>query len=266
MHVWLLPVWVLTICVACLVSSARAQPSDASYEALIPEALSEFNAGNYAEARALFEQAHALKPSARTMRGLAITSYELKRYVQSLRELEAALAEQRSPLTPEQSTRVRELMAKARRFVGKVRFATAPSSASVFVDERPVEGGELLLDMGIYRVLVRAPGYRTAELKLVVNGGEDLTERVALVPLDVSPERAAASAATGDDATKPASAHVSDADETAGTSVVSTWWFWTSIGAVAIGGTAVALAIGLSGRSNAEQPQYQGSADSLRGP
>jgi hypothetical protein len=75
-----------------MATPVRAQvPPVAGYRDLVAEATREFSAGNFAEARTLFEQAHAAKPSARTLRGLGLTAYELRRYVQAVSELEAAL-------------------------------------------------------------------------------------------------------------------------------------------------------------------------------
>ena len=55
-------------------AAAQAEP----YQDVVREGIHEFTAGNFVEARTLFERAHALKPSARTFRGLGLISYELK--------------------------------------------------------------------------------------------------------------------------------------------------------------------------------------------
>jgi tetratricopeptide (TPR) repeat protein len=47
--------------------------------------------------------------------------------------------------------------------------------------------------------------------------------------------------------------------------VTKQWWFWTGLGAVVVGGTAVALALALGGDAGTQAP-YQGSAGSLKGP
>lgn len=47
--------------------------------------------------------------------------------------------------------------------------------------------------------------------------------------------------------------------------VTKQWWFWTGVGAVVLGGTAVALALALGGDAGTQAP-YEGSAGSLKGP
>ncbi|MEY4512912.1 MAG: hypothetical protein RLZZ450_5034 [Pseudomonadota bacterium] len=48
------------------------------YRETIAEALIEYEAHNYLEARTLFERAHKLYPNARTLRGLAVVAFELR--------------------------------------------------------------------------------------------------------------------------------------------------------------------------------------------
>jgi hypothetical protein len=246
------------VCVLGATSGAAAQrapkhsaaQADSSYEVLIREALAEFNALNYAEARALFERAHALRPNARTLRGLGITAFELKRYVQAVHELEAALAEPRTPLTPTQHTEVEGLIVKARRFVGKVKLDVTPSDATVLVDGQPVEGTEVVLDLGEHQLSVRAEGYRDETIKLVIDGGEDITQRVELLRPEVSPQAVAAAAPT-DEHTNVT--HAAPEDQASSGSVFGKWWFWTVAGAV-VAGAAVGTALALSGGTTRLEP------------
>lgn len=48
--------------------------------------------------------------------------------------------------------------------------------------------------------------------------------------------------------------------------VTEKWWFWTGIGAVVLGGTAVALAVALSGDETEREPFYEGNGGTLPGP
>jgi hypothetical protein len=262
----------IAVCVGCalgLSSPALAQQhraavsgaAEVSYDELIREALSEFNLRNFAEARALFERAHALEPNARTLRGLGITAFELKRYVRALSELQAALDETHKPLTEAQRNEVRSLIAKSRRFVGEVKLAITPEDASVAVDGRPSASADLVLDLGEHDVVVRASGYRDAELKLLIDGGENTTQRVELVRLDLNPERVAA-VAPSEPAGVAAPAQHRTADD--GGTIFGKWWFWTTVGAVVVGGSVTALAVASSG--DKRQPLYEGSAGSVRAP
>ncbi len=249
--------WAVT-CAACVLGAtswaaaqgtrAHAAPSeeaDSSYEALIREALTEFNARNYAEALALFERAHAVKPSARTLRGLGITAFELKRYVQALHDLGAALVDPRLPLTETQAKGVRALIVKARRFVGRIKLEVVPEEAGVLVDGQPSSDRDLVLDLGEHQVSVRAPGYHEEQLKLIIEGGENTTRRVELMPLEVSPQNAAASVPPDDHG---AVAQRAGSQKTGGTPLFGKWWFWTAAGVV-VAGAAVGLALAVSGPS-----------------
>lgn len=242
-------------------SAAEFEHAGSGYDALIKEALAEFDAGNFAEARALFEKAHGLKPSARTLRALAMTSFELKRYVRCVMELEASLQDGRQALAEAQRDQAHELLVKARRYVGKVKLVVKPSKARIFVDDRLVESPELLLDLGSYRVSVRAKGYRDADLKLVVDGGEDTTQTIELAPTAARAEGAVTSTATAPVLT------VSDAGarEQASSRAAPLhrqWWFWTGLATVAVG-SAVALAIAFG---DPRDPPYRGSAGSFDAP
>ncbi|HKU45226.1 MAG TPA: hypothetical protein VJR89_44005, partial [Polyangiales bacterium] len=97
-------VWLIATSWLCLwsISGARAQtPDSAEYRATIRAALEQYTSGAFAEARPLFERAHHLQPSARTLRGLGLTSFELGEYPRAIDELEAARIDPRNPLSPD---------------------------------------------------------------------------------------------------------------------------------------------------------------------
>lgn len=48
--------------------------------------------------------------------------------------------------------------------------------------------------------------------------------------------------------------------------VTKKWWFWTGIGAVVVGGAAVAIALALGGEDAEQEPFYEGNGGSLTGP
>jgi tetratricopeptide (TPR) repeat protein len=253
------------VCAVAVVSSRAEAQSQSSYNDLIRGALTEFEAHNYAEARALFERAHALQPSARTLRGLGVTAFELKRYVEAVHELEAALVDKRKPLTEAQRKEVPDLIARARHFVGTVKIEVTPDEASVVVDGEAAADHDLMLDLGTHQVLVQAPGYRDVELKVVIDGGEDTIKHVELsrLSLEVTPETTAAAPAQDNSAelTRTDRDQVDDS----GGSIFGKWWFWTAAGVV-ITGAAVGTALALSGDGGGSQPLYRGNARSVNGP
>src|SRR5688572_33225726 len=89
---------------------------DAAYDNLIKKALIEFNLSHWGEAKAYFQRAHQLRPSARTLRSLGLTSYEQRLYVSALGYLRQALVSQERPLTPEMRVQVQNEIEEARSF------------------------------------------------------------------------------------------------------------------------------------------------------
>lgn len=85
-----------------LICASICQPlyaqQDEAYAHEINAAIEAYNADEYAIAREHFMQAHALRPSARTWRGLGTTAFELKSYDDAVRELTFALEDTRNAL------------------------------------------------------------------------------------------------------------------------------------------------------------------------
>src|SRR6185369_1334355 len=77
---------------------AAQEAETPQYRGLLSEAVAEYDARRYEEARALFRRAHDLSPNARTLRGIGMASFELREYVEALRALEGSLVDQRRPL------------------------------------------------------------------------------------------------------------------------------------------------------------------------
>ena len=186
-----------------LASQVRAQSSD--YEDAIDQAVAEFQAGHWHEARTLFERAHALAPSARTLRGLGIVAFELRHYARSARLLQQALEDTRQPLTQALQAQTRELVQRAIGFVGRYRIALQPPDAMLSVDGAKAQlepDGSLWLDPGEHTLRARAPGHREAVQELDVRGGEQLELTLALEPLR-QPPAAQGSPALQEPASKP---------------------------------------------------------------
>lgn len=162
---------------------AVAQDDDeARYDALVAQAVTEFNAGGFAEAYALFRQAHELLPSARTHRGLGMSAFELRRYVEALRELAAALADTRRALDESQREQVRALMERSEPLIGRFTVRLTPAGASLTVGGEPVtlDDGLLALDIGTHELVAAADGYEPWTQTLEVLGGEAADVEIAL--------------------------------------------------------------------------------------
>lgn len=163
----------LVVCVLHTQVSAQAA-SDDRYKTLVEEAVMEFAEGRYAEARALFRQAHDIKPNARTLRGLGMTAFELRNYTVALRMLQDALASRVNPLTPKQQEHAQGLIGRSQVFVGTFKI-TMPEGARIQVDGLDAElsaDQSLMLDTGKHTVVaVLASGTRQ-ERQVDVKGNE----------------------------------------------------------------------------------------------
>jgi hypothetical protein len=172
-------------------SRAYAEPTmpsvaneDPAYRRLIDEALAEFDAGHFDEALTLFEQAYALRPSARVLRGVAKTLFELRAYLRSVATINAALGSDVDPLPESLRVELVELRARALRFVGRVVLTVQPRDARVVIDGRPREdaSSDIVLEAGRHRVDVEAAGHHPAQRTFDVTGGESVSLDIALTP------------------------------------------------------------------------------------
>jgi hypothetical protein len=224
------------------------QAEPAGYRGAIDGAIREYEAGQFAQARALFEKAHALFPNARTLRGMGMAEFELRNYPSSIYFLEQSLGAPAKPLTPELRAETEQLLGRARSFVGRVIFELVPADATLALNGTIMPlgpGGALSLIAGSYVALVRADGYSDEERSLHVAAGETQVFRVELrkpapPPLAAAPPPAA---------TAPAPAAATSATPVAaperGESVLASPWLWAAVGVV-VAGAAVGLGFGLS--------------------
>ena len=214
---------------------ARAQsPETSAYKQTIQDALQEYEANRFVEARALFLRAHELQPSARTLRGLGLVEFQLRHYAEALHLLQSALDDPRYPLNPEQHTQTSELLRQASAFVGSYHLTLDPN-ASVLVDGEPVREDQenLVLDVGEHRLQVQYPGQPTQERRIDVKGGErkELRFRMEPSPTPVAapandpapPPPAASDASSGPSARTVLGIVAASAAGLAGVTSIVTW-------------------------------------------
>ncbi|HKP61785.1 MAG TPA: PEGA domain-containing protein [Polyangiales bacterium] len=213
-------------------------PAD-DYELLIADAVSEYEYGNFFEARTLFARAHELRPSARTLRGLGFSDYELKRYVRASAEFTAALLDARNVLTDVQRSEVSVALERANRYVGRLVLDITPEETIVTIDGLPTNERALDLDVGKHVISVSAPDYQAIQENVMVLGGQTVHVQLVLIPvsmpvdLRVPPPPLAASTIPVPGPSKP------PADE--GSSIFSQWWFWTLTGVVVASATVATV-------------------------
>ena len=244
-----------------LSSSAAAEEAtdpkrEAEYQQLINDALDEYDRGSWEEAAALFRRAHELVPSARTLRGMGLATYEARRYAESLHYLRDALTDTRRPLNNKQRAEVEATLQRAKLLVGSLRLSVEPSDAQVTINGRPFKrepDGSVLTDSGWLDVEATADGYETMLKRVRMSAGDRQelslhlsSERSAAAPSAVEQSalqpRAAAPAQLPAAPERAFSSGPSDTQEH-GSSLRT--WKWVTAGAalVALGAGGTMLAI-----------------------
>lgn len=187
---------------------AAQDPTESSqYHAMLEEAVSEYDAHRYEEARALFRRAHEISPNARTLRGIGMASFELREYVEALRSLEASLTDKRRALTPTQRQQVEALIERTRAFVGRFFLKLSPKDTLVRVDGAPAvieTDGSLLLSFGRHALTAEAPQSIAESREVNVIGGERQELSFQLRP--EAPPAVAVKTAAGEGGVPPAAA------------------------------------------------------------
>ena len=172
-----------------LAAAPRESAEARQYNALVDEATSEFEARRYEEARALFKRAHEISPNARTLRGIGMSSFELREYVEALRALQAALVNKRKPLTSNQRQEVQGMVDRARSAVGRYVVTLSPREAQLKVDGAVAvleDDGSLLLSLGRHLLSAEAPGKAPAHREINIIGGERQELAFMLAPLSAA--------------------------------------------------------------------------------
>jgi tetratricopeptide (TPR) repeat protein len=234
----------------------EAPTADVRYEALIDRALAEFDARRFTEARSLFEEAHALQPTARTLRGLGLTAFEQRRYDLAHRELQAAMGSTLRPLTPVQRVEIGELLAWMETNLGTLELSLSPPNAAALVDDHEHGPGRVLLDPGEHRLLVRAEGYRSEARAFTLELDRPLALRVEL--------QRAVEAVAAPPARLPSGPPPDEPREGSSSSIFERWWFWTAVGVIVVGGVATALALTLDSEPDYEPGGVGGVVRTLR--
>ena len=223
---------------------------DAAYRAMVREALAEYDARHFEEARIIFRRAHELAPNARTLRGIGMASFELRDYVTAVHALSASLVETRKALSLEQRTHAQGLLERSRLFVDIYALKVTPSDARVLIDGRPPENeadGTVLLGFGAHNIEVTKPSYVLRTFSVSVRGGE---RKELLMTLERKPQPVARSVVE-----EPALVAKKSPGST-GASSSRTYWLLAA-------GAAGLIAAGTGGEWIFENDQLKSCRDSL---
>ena len=258
-----LPQALCALLLLCVPTFVTAQTSEevVVFEGVVSDGLRAYQAGQYVEARTRFERAHALMPSARTLRALGMTAVELRNYTAARVELEASLVDTRQPLTAAQRGEVSQMLTWMGSTLASVQVRVQPEGARILIDAKPGEA-RLLLEPGAHVLRVEADGYEPNEQRLELQAGQDRTLDVELSRVLVSalpalaPQAqltAAADFSQPSVFTQPSPPSPRDQDEG---SVLGKWWFWTAVGAVVVAASTTVAVVALNDKHDtaAEPP------------
>lgn len=233
----------LALCACLWCTHARAEDAaptrNERYAQLLKQGVEAFTQGQWQEAREAFERAHAIDPTARTYRGLALCDFELGNYARSARLLEAALRDPRRPLTPELRVQVLRTLERALRDAGRVHLVVPEDVTELRVDgnlESLPEGGMLLLDPGPHTLELVHEGREPIIRQLEVQNGASQNLIIASVSTRQEPDALQPTAA---EAPAPALALQPTAAE-----ATPRIWSWVALGLTgAVGAGTLALAV-----------------------
>jgi hypothetical protein len=178
------------------------------YTNLIQQAVERFRTRDFSGARELFQAAHKLAPSARTLRGVGLSDFESGRYAVAVAELEASLADPRKPLDPQQRIEVQAVIAHARGFVGTLEIQVEPEGANVTIDGISVRGDSFSLDAGDHVIHASAAGYAETEQRIHVVPADLTRVTVSLLPLQAAQPATQPTAPPDVDTTQQTAAYI----------------------------------------------------------
>lgn len=159
-----------------------------TYERLVDEAVSEFEAGHYEEALSAFEQAYKEKASARALRGVAKSLFELRSYARCVTTIERALASDVDPLPENLRADLESLRERALRFVGEASIDVTPTHATLRLDGQGVAAGTArALDVGTHTVEASAPDHHPQTRRFEIHGRETTKVTITLEPVRLAP-------------------------------------------------------------------------------
>jgi len=268
--------WLILGTASAEAQTAQTRANDAAYHEAIGRALQEFNLGHWTEAKVFFREAHARKPSARTLRGIGLACYESRNYVEAIDFLGQSLQSGVQPLTPDMRSAATKLIEQSRQFVMRAEVELAPKNAELFVDGKPVKlaaDGSTLLDPGEHELSAIAAGYTTVQRRVNTEGGSERQLHFVLKPKSGAvaaasvpvPQRAAAPVVAAPEAAEPqpklalmeVEAEPAPESDSGSDSLLP----WLAIGgSVAVAATGgVLLGLGLSDKAAVETTRDGGS-------
>jgi hypothetical protein len=170
------------------------------YKALVREGMLKYTRGLWDDARAYFLKAHELAPNARTLRGLALVSYDRHGHnVEAIDYAEQSLAHPVQPLNEKMKAELKQLIQQAETQVVRAEVVTIPADAQLRIDRVPVTrraDGTVWLDPGEHELSVSAPSYVDETRRFQLRDERQLRLEIALQSRTAAAPAHSAAAAT----------------------------------------------------------------------
>lgn len=251
---------------AAVASPARAEDD----EELIRQGIEQRRVGQDLRALELFRRAVAIKRTPRGIGQIALAEQALGLWVKAEQDMKAALAQPNDPWIKSHRKTLDSALAIIEEHLGTLEIWGEPANAEVRAEDQVLgrlpDTGGLRVPVGPLNVSVRAPGYVSWSRPFDIKRSEFVKEHVRLTP---SPAAAATPvtttaprAALALDAPRPAEPlpgptvdqRAPSGSDTGDRPVYTRWWFWTVVGAVALGGAATAYALTRNSGTSCDPP------------
>lgn len=175
--------WLMLVLEQPTVFAQESATPQSEYDRALDQALTFHAQHDYESARQFMERAHALSPSARTLRGLGIVAFAQGQPLVALRYLDQALASDVNPLPIELQTTVEQLRAQIWSQVGRYEVHVEPATAELSLDGASADFYAphiLVLEPGAHTLSARAQGRSSYLVQLDAKPGARETLHIAL--------------------------------------------------------------------------------------
>lgn len=175
---------VLWLALTVVPSTVRAQSAD--IDQLWQEAIREYAAERWPEARALAERVYSRRPSGAALGMMGSASYNLREYLLAVGYFRRALAESSQPLSGAHRARAQADLDRALVYLCVITLRVSPASAVVRIvgDSTARHSGDRVeVEAGSYRVVATAPEHQIAEVAVTLRAGETREVELSLEPV-----------------------------------------------------------------------------------
>jgi hypothetical protein len=234
---------------AGVLASGPARADDV--ESLVHKGVELRRQGKEREALEMFQRAAKIKETPRVSAQMGFAEQSLGKWVDAEAHLKAALAAETDPWIVKNRSVIQEAQRTVALHLGSLEVWGDPVGAEILVDGQPAgtlpSSGAIRLPLGEVTVTVRQPGYAevTRVVQVRVAGGlmrENVTLHALPPPVALQAKQGAGEGGAGTAleqqslATREGPGTAADTGD--GHPIYKKWWFWTLIGAAAVGAGA----------------------------